>query len=224
MRKMTVLLFCVGFLAAGCAHYGAKGVVPTLSDESKLIKMEKEGVKITILPITSEADAKKYFGENILDKKVIAVYADICNTAAESVKIEGISLILSQSENISLPSLKPEEAYKILKKGWFVKSAFWWFAGSLVFPAVGGPISALHTSSVNKKIKEDVKGKMLASGEIKPNESIRGFVWFRIPKAVASASEDDGKNDNKILPKGTLKLIISFGGDNPKLVEYNLAI
>jgi len=78
---------------------------------------------------------------------------------------------------------------------------------------IGAPVSAMHTSSVNKKIKEDLQGKYLAFQVIKYKASIQGFSWFRI--------SDDTITEMK---KGKSRLILRLTlGKGGKLLECELS-
>ncbi|MDP3048479.1 MAG: hypothetical protein Q8N12_03490 [Thermodesulfovibrionales bacterium] len=212
MKKIVLIgLILAVAVMSGCASYNTRGAMPILNrvEEVKLIKAEKEGVIITAFPIISESDSKKYFDENIIDKRVLAVYTDVFNSTTSSIKLISLNLKVGQKEEVVVASMTADGMYKILKREYSVKAFLW------MFPTwfVGAPVSIAHTASVNSKIEEDIKEKQFQIGkEIRPKETFQGFVWFRIPKEVIPEDND--------LPKGmALKLILE---KEKKLIEYNL--
>ncbi len=210
-RMLMIVLVLAVAVVTGCASYNAKGAVPTSSniEENKLVRIEKEGITVIAFPILNESESKKYFDANLLDRRILAVYLDISNRTADNVRLISANLEIKQSA-LPMPIMTKEEAYKILKKEWAVKTTFWWFFGVYV----GAPISALHTSAVNTEIEEDLNKKILNFGEIKPKEMSQGFVWFKIP-------EEATPNENN-LPKGMILLLIVE--KKSILIRYDLLI
>ncbi len=218
MKKTGFFVLALVFVAAvamltGCAHYGAKGVVPQCCDDkdisTSIVRVEKGSVRVAAFPITQKKDARKYFGEDVISDGILAVYVDISNRGEYSVRFVSATLNLGAGETVA--SLTAEAMYGILKRGIWGKAILWMFPTYFV----GAPISALHTLYVNTDIKEDLEKKALILGEVKSREVSRGFVWFRIPEKAMP-------NDGDGLPKRmVLSLIIE---KEDRLIKYDLPI
>lgn len=210
MKKILLigLVVLMAVIMSGCASYNTIGAVPMLDriEKEKLIKVEKEGVIITAFPITNKSDSKKYFDEdifdeNIINRRVLAVYIHVSNGTANNVKV--VSLSMNQKEKVVMP-MAAEEMYKVLRREYFIKAFLWMFPTYFI----GAPVSVVHTAFVNNGIEEDIKEKQIQLGkEIKPGQALQGFVWFRI---------------NDFSERIVLKLILEQ--DKNMIIEHNLSL
>jgi len=203
---MIGLVLLVAVLANGCASYNIQSV-PSQIDESKTVKVEDNDTTITAFPILTEEDSKKYFDKNLIGNNLLAVYLNVLNTSPSVVEIIKSNLIIQAQQPSALAPLPQEDVYKAIRRGWAGKASAWFF-----MYGVGAPISAAHTASVNKDVKQDLQNKALKLGDVKPKTFSHGFLWFKIP--------DEAMHDDK-LPASELKISIKKDG---KLVEYNLPI
>jgi len=209
---LAVLLASLMGVMIGCAGYNVRGAVPLMNriEKNKLVKMEKEGIEVTIFPIANVEDAKKYFDENIISDRMFAVFLNVFNKTSNEVKVVSSELRIGQT--VLQPSTA-EEMYRVIKREYGVKAFLW------MFPTlyIGAPISAIHTYSVNNKIEADIKEKQMEfHKEIKPSEVLQGFIWFKVPKKAAPEYTDKG------LPKGTvLNLILE---QEKRVIEFGLPV
>ena len=177
MKKIFLigLILVMAVVASGCASYSTKSVNPTQIDESKLVKDNSNDILVVAFPILTEKDSKDYFDEDLIGKKVLAVYLSIFNIASGDIKYINSTLSV-QSGNKEFAPLPTEKVYGYIKKGYGARATAWF----LISYGLGGPISAVHTNSVNSKIEEDLKAKTLKFGNIKSKESTQGFLWFKL--------------------------------------------
>ena len=183
---LSVILAVVAVLAvSGCAHYGAQKGLPNVEQlkSEKLIRASGNGVEIAAFPLKEKEDAKRFFGEDLLDDGILAVYVKIANSGVAIVEL--VSCQLQFSDGSATYPMAAEDVYKILKREYVGKAFLWWFA-----MYIGAPISAIHTYEVNKGIKKDIGEKLLHSGDISPGSKLRGFVWFRLSKEAIPKNED----------------------------------
>ena len=116
--------------------------------------------------------------------------------ATSVAKISSITLGVGNSV---LYPMSVEDAFGVLKNEYWGKGILWYTIGLYI----GAPISALHTKSVNNKIKADLEKKLLVPGAELKN-GLQGFLMFRIPKEVVK--------DGAILSGMVLNLTIGGKG------------
>ena len=205
MKKIMLigLVLLVAVLAGGCASYTAKEIVPTNIDEDKVIRSDKDDISVIAFPLVSEKDCKEYFDEDLLDKNILAVYLTVVNNNQENIKFISSNLEGKKSDFAANP-LPEGDVYKSIRRGYTGKSLLWMFTTWYV----GGAISTMHTKSINNKIEADLRDKILKFGDLKPKESIHGFLWFKLPDTAMSTKatarnlvlkllfEKDGKTVN----------------------------
>lgn len=204
---LIVLVLAIAVVMSGCASYLVQNV-PSQIDENKIVKAGDDDISITAFPILTKEDSKKYFDADLMGNGVMAVHLSILNTSSNVIEVTASNLIVQSNQRSVLASLPIENVYKIVKRSWGEKSTFWLFFGAYV----GAPISAAHTASVNKDVEEDLQGKYLKFGDIKPKTFGQGFLWFKIP--------DEAMPNGKLLGS-ELKISIKKDG---KLSEYILPI
>ena len=145
MRKIMLVLLLVslaGFvMGLGCAHYGAKGVVPEgdiVKDDIFTVKMEKEGVRVTTFSIIRKEDVKKYFDEKgmVEEEGILALWVTIDNEGEYPVRFA--SADLKVREEIVAP-MNTYEVYKAVKKGvaGTVGRAYLWAMPAFILTGVG---------------------------------------------------------------------------------------
>jgi len=212
MKKTVMILLVVSLV--GCAGYNTRGAMPVTSrvNDTKLIKAEKDGIAITAFPILNEDDSRRYFDENLLDYRILALFLDVFNKTSNEVKVASSELKIGQ---IVLEPSTTDVMYKAVKREYAGKAFLW------MFPTlyIGAPISAIHTYRINKEIEADMKEKRLDFGkEIKPLGMSQGFVWFKIPDKTSPEDKGDG------LPKGmVLNLVVEIGKEK-EAIKYELSI
>jgi len=193
----------------GCATYGANGIMPDLSapeslkDKAKMSTKLSIGAAMSAYPIITEDESKKFFDEDLIEKKILAIAMEI--RLNEPVNLVAAALNLEGAEGTTFSPMTSDEVYSVVKRSWIGRSAFW-----MVFVYyVGAPISAYATSKTNDKIQQDLvkNKKLLTLGKVDKGLT-RGFLCFRIPVSPEKA-------------KGKLKLIIQNDG---KLLDYNFDI
>jgi len=206
---VVVVAVLVGLIMTSCATYNTKGAMPVMSriDQKKLVMVEKDGVEITVFPILNKEDSEKYFDENILDNRMLAVYLDVLNKTTGKVKLTSSYLEVGQMVVGSSPA---NVMYKVVKRNPWGRAYFWMYPTFFV----GGPISAIHTYTINKEIEADIKEKQIGFSEIEPMGISEGFLWFKIP--ASPEDKDDGLPNG--LPRGmTLGLKFKVGQEEKTL-------
>jgi|GEM_PF-2085423 len=218
----AILAAFVILTLSGCATYGAKGVMPSMSDPSvdklKLSTTMGNGIVVTAYPLTTKAETKKYFDEDFTTflgkKEIVAIFLKIQNGTTGSVKTIAATLNMDDNNNSMLvQAMTAQDVYGVLKRDWLARASGWFFVSWLWTAGLGGPISALDTYLTNNRIREDIETtKMLNfAGEIKQKGTSEGFVCFRVPEPLRE----------KPLKK-SLKVI--FQNNDGRLFEYNLDI
>jgi len=196
---------------SGCATYSAKGVMPNLNDPStlaakdKLITKAEDGVTITVYPVTNEDEVKKFFDEDLLDKKILPVFIQIQN---ESENTEIVGAILYDKDN-SFSAMTPGDLYAVIKRDWVARATYWMFQTYFI----GAPISAAATHYTNTKIQEDLgvngeSGKLLRFGKIS-KEGTKGFLCFKQldKKSPEENNQKESKEKYQEKSQGKMKLI-----------------
>ena len=191
MKKIVLiglLVVAIMFLGIGCASYNPRTGIPDVKtfQETGIKAVNAEaGITIIAYPIQTKEDADMYFDNTSLAKDgLLPVYVNVSVSDIGINKNYRVDSILLRVENRNISTIPADEAYKLIKKSWFGKSSFWWFFGAYI----GAPISAIHTNSVNNKIKEDLEKKVAKEGEIK-KEGVSGFLYFRIPDDLKSLDD-----------------------------------
>lgn len=187
MKKIVLigLMVAVMFLGIGCASYSPRTGIPDVKtfQETGIKAVNAEaGITIVAYPIQTKEDADVYFdSKSLANDGLLPVYVNISiSDIGKNYRIDAVYL---RVENRNIPTISAETVYELIKKSYAGKMAFW---GSWTY-FVGAPISAAHTASVNKKIKDDLKEKEAKEiiGEIKKKE-VSGFLYFKIPDNLES--------------------------------------
>jgi hypothetical protein len=204
MRKSTIAVIGLVLVIwlTGCAHYGAKDVMPKMnepSDRAKLSVKASGGLSVSAFLLPDE-EAARCFGEELAKEGIYAVFVEIQNNAAVDVRLSVASLKLNGGQ---FTPITKDEVYAVMKRGWFLRSTAGWFLGLYV----GAPIMAYQTSQKNKEILQDIENKILKFGEIKKGKT-EGFLFF--------------KSSAKILGSSSGKLSLIF--EMPELAEYVLDV
>ena len=208
MKRMVLLgLVLIAWVMAGCASYTTQNV-PSQLEENKTVRAEKEDISITVFPILTKEDSKKYFDANLPGDNIMAIFVNILNTSPDVVEISAAKLSTLPRQYVLEP-LQVEDVYKSSKREYVGKASLW----MVLTYFVGAPVSALHTRSVNKDIEIDLQGKALKLGDVKPKTYIHGFLWFKIP--------DGAIGENKKLPRSELRVIANKNG---KAIDFVLPI
>jgi hypothetical protein len=196
---VVVVIFALSFW--GCASYTATTPVNPSSAQNAS-SVENGGIKITILPIQTKEDAKRFFDyEKLSEEGFMPIHLTISNMSQGNYQIA--STILKSPDGKALEVLPEEEAYKHVKKSWVGRSLGW---GLLTIVAI--PISAAHTSSVNDKIMADLKEKQFVAKEVKAGETQSGFLYFKI--------------DEKAMTLDGYSVVVSFHGSEKKEIALPL--
>ena len=180
-RKIFSMVLAVMFALSfyGCASYTATAPVNPSSSQNA-ISLESHGIKMTVLPVQTKEDAKRFFDyENLSEEGFMPIHLTLSNISNHTYQIT--STMLKTPDGKVLEVLNDEDAYKHVKKSWVGRSLGW---GLLTIVAI--PVSAAHTSSVNDKIMADLKEKRFTAKEVKAGETQSGFLYFKIDaKATA---------------------------------------
>jgi len=198
--KIIVVIFIAGLM--GCASYTATAPVNPGSAQNA-ISSENGGIKITVLPVQTKEDAKRFFDyEKISNEGFMPIYLTMSNMS-QQLNYQITSIILKTPDSKNLDVLPVEEAYKHVKKSWVGRSLGW---GLLTIVAI--PISAAHTSSVNDKIMADLKEKQFMAKEVKSGETQSGFLYFKLDEKTTTL---DGHS-----------VVVSFHGSEKKEITLPL--
>lgn len=181
-KSLMFAILVVALMFSGCASFDAAGKKPNLVDPSSLSDKKKmstkvgNGLDVSIYPITTREEAEKFFDEDLIDKKILAIAVDI---QAET-EVDLISATLKLADGKKITPMDKEDVYAVVKRDWKGRSFVWWFAGY-----IGAPISAYHTSKTNEKIHQDIveNGKLLSLGNIAKGTTT-GFLCFRVPDVI----------------------------------------
>ena len=197
--KIIVVIFITGLM--GCASYTATAPVNPSSAQNA-ISSENGGIKITVLPVQTREDAKRFFDyEKLSEEGFMPIHLTISNMSQNNYQIA--STMLKTPDGKVLDVLPVEEAYKHVKKSWVGRSLGW---GLLTIVAI--PISAAHTSSVNDKIMADLKEKQFMAKEVKSGETQSGFLYFKLDEKTTTL---DGHS-----------VVVSFHGSEKKEITLPL--
>ncbi|MDD2753090.1 MAG: hypothetical protein PHT44_00530 [Candidatus Portnoybacteria bacterium] len=219
MRAKTKMLLAVlvMILTAGCATYNTQGAVPMMGriPQNQLGVVEKDGLSISVYPVKTEEEAKRYFDDNLLDDGILAVYFVLANKTSNSFNID--ALTLKTDEGVVVSSLALDLVYDAVKKDYVWRAGLWGAGTGMA----GLTISLFHTRSVNKDVKADIRAKSIESSskEIKPLDTVQGFSWFKLPDKIA----EDKKGVNG-LPKGMVLNLSLESAPEKKLVKYEIPI
>lgn len=179
MKKIVLisLMAVVMFLGIGCASYNPRTGIPdakTFQETGIKAVNAEAGITIVAYPIQTKEDADVYFDSTSLAKDgLLPVYVSVSVGDIDNKNYK-VDTVFLQTESRSVPTISAETAYKLIKKSYAGKMAFW---GVWTY-FVGAPISAAHTVSVNSKIEKDLKEKEM-KGE-------SGFLYFKIPDNLES--------------------------------------
>ncbi len=178
-HKILFLFFIVillSFSLAGCASYTSYSLDFT-KEHPYAQKFEDEKLKIQILPIITKEDAKKVFDrDNLCRDGLVPIYVSITNKSNEKLHINSFTLV-TPNKNVA-KRLTPVEAAESVKKSVVGRAAGW----LILAGGVGAIASAVHTSSVNEKIVQDLVNKEFKTNSIEPFTTANGYLYFQIDK------------------------------------------
>lgn len=165
----------MAFLFAGCATY-----TPTLarldSTGPNVNRAVKEDLTLYVEEYATEEKSKKAFDTDLAREGILPLLISLENAGKHSYEVQVSNIVVKGKS--SLKALTPEEVAGRAKRDAILKALGW----SLIVPIISIPVavaaSAIHTSSVNKKIFQDFTGKVFPEGIIPQNKRRSGFLFF----------------------------------------------
>ncbi len=189
----VIILSFLGAQIAGCtpmqlARYEAGNL--SNYNHSKI----NSGLHVVVQPITDKDEQDKYFGRELTEKGVLAVYIHAENKNPTN------SFVLS-SDKIALVNLTSKESMEKAKKEDAADPAVGrtlamvsviaiWFSGLILVPlaAVGACIG--NQMMVNAAmVQYGVASSDLFTRTVSPGKSVEGFVFFKIPDKKINPNE-----------------------------------
>jgi len=155
------------------------GGLPTVKDV-------REGLEVSLEEYVSANKSRRAFDADIASYGVLPLLLRVENNGTREYKVD-------RSEIKALlggQALRPIYGYEAAKQG----ASREYVGKALVNTAMWGPLgmffglptiiaSASHTREVNKKIEQHFENMEFADAMVKPNETIAGFVYFRLPES-----------------------------------------
>ena len=162
------------------------------------------------------AKSEKAFDTNLIKEGVLPLLVQVQNHGPHPYDLRPMNIVIREGDAV-IKALTPEQAATKAKRNPVFRALGW----SMIVPIVSIPVavaaSAVHTSKVNKQIRQDFTTKGLTAGVIMPNKEQSGFLFFELDKGrkdlsglsleVTARNETTGEflTINTPLPAATFK-------------------
>jgi hypothetical protein len=185
MKQLAVRTIAVCLLISGCASYK-----PQLKQEDLSIARQpsasetKDGVTVSVEEFATPDKSRKAFDADTAHYGVLAVLIRLENKGAQNYQIRRSNVTAFIADKQLSQLLADDAASKSAKSEYVGKALAWTLAtgplGMILWPGtIAG--SASHTAYVNRRVKWHFQGMELKDAELKPNETVAGFVYFEMP-------------------------------------------
>jgi len=149
------------------------------------VKGVQEGLEVSLEEYVSANKSRRAFDADIASKGVLPLLLRVENNGTREYKVDRNEV----KAFLGGQALAPIYGYEAAKQG----ASREYVGKALINTAMWGPLgmffglptivaSASHTREVNKKIEQHFENMEFASAMVKPNETIAGFVYFRLPQ------------------------------------------
>ncbi len=187
LNKPLAVMLSVAILLSGCATVQLPHYQERPPDQATLTQV-KDGLSVTIRPMTDKKEIAKYFGADLLSLNLLPVHISAKNESSSSVVVarEEVSLKILQSrspENLDrTPVGVQSQAQRAGSQAEGASTALL-VLGTLTMPlglAIFMPMIGKKSSDA-AEISYHFATNELQTVTLSPGESIAGFVYFDIP-------------------------------------------
>jgi len=180
--KLVAILLSLGVLAGCASHNTVQAPDLNYNLKAQEQRIEQDGVLYMAKAIHKKEEVEQYFGKDLLKNGVLPVQVFMQNKSHNGTFLYDSSRTqLKTSDGQALQVLPLNDVYEEAKTS--MGQAVLWGAG---FGLIGAAASAYNISETNDKIKADLDNKMLKNGALSQGASTQGFLFFNVPKDLAS--------------------------------------
>ena len=172
VKKLGALLLCISFLSAGCASYKPNIASDARMEQCNNCKQTQGGVTVGLVPYFNPARTMGVFDNDFKDHELLALDLMMDCPDGKDYTCKKADITVSDSNGKTLKRVDGKEAGNMVGRG-YGTSVVWFFVGGVV----GLTISAVHTSSINTKIENDLMRVELPEN-VKVKGLSHGFVYF----------------------------------------------
>ena len=174
VRGISLLMVC---MLVGCASYTP--TLPRLGHTGPTVRKTVKGdLTLYVEEYVTPEKAEKAFDTDLANEGVLPLMIGLENNGKEPYEIKAGDIFVRGKS--LLKGLAPEEVASRAERSAVGRALGW----SLIVPIIGIPIavaaSAIHTNSVNKKIRQDFAAKAFTEAVVLPNKDYSGFLFFEL--------------------------------------------
>jgi hypothetical protein len=188
-HRLKLRILATGLLFSGCtasfelrlsSHELTANGLPT-------VKKVQGGLEVSVEEFASPNKSRKAFDANVVPHGVLPLLVRVENKGTKDYKVEK-NQIRAYLNGRTIP---PIYGYEAANQG-ATRSYAW---NALVNTAAIGPLamffwpatmalSSNHTKSINRKIEQHFEGLEFTDTILKPDETVAGFVYFKVPEGL----------------------------------------
>ena len=209
---LSKLIIVITFaLASGCASVQITEYEHANSNAN--YSQVKDGLSVSIDPITDHSDSKKYFGKDILESGVLAVHISIENDSSSTSYIfEKEKIAFRERGGIERKSHYVADAGMRKSEQDAIKTNQ---AAAVAYTLVSPAALPLYLSGLSdirnlNDIKYNMISKELKTKIVHPNENIDGFLYFSIKNSKSLKAKDNRIDIS----------YVEMGNDNPGIFQF----
>lgn len=178
-------LLAVALLVGGCSRAKKLPNYPTQPPSSYPYSQVKDGLAVSIRPLTNSQESETYFDTDLSSRGILALFVSAENQGAPSTFIllkERFTLQTSRSDEHPVSNREQVKSGTLdtIQTATNVVGAAaalsFWLVGGLPFAVVAGEIDAHEERVKHKFIVEELQPKTISLGE-----ETHGFVYFHCP-------------------------------------------
>ncbi len=186
-RKSNVLAIC--FIFTGCATFDpATRYQDIMNDRQPTVSETQEGLKLSAEEFASSEKSRGMFDADLVAHGVLPILLRAENQSDETYKIDSKEA-RARLEDQVLPLLADvDAANQAATREYASKAAGWTLATgplAVIFWPVTVSLSGVHTGEVNRRIEQHFETLGFARAIVKPGQTAAGFLYFKLPEAVA---------------------------------------
>ena len=184
----TLDLILMALVLSGCATFEPKLRYQDLMRlQQPDVKASQKGLEVSVEEFVSVDKAHKTFDAKIARYGVLALFLHATNRGVVNYQIRQ-SRVKAFLGDQRLAALSGNDAARQAAMSEPVGKALAWTAATGPFALFLWPVtvagSGSHTQGVNREIEDYFEHLELGNVEVKPNHSIGGFLYFKLPDGV----------------------------------------